>query len=391
MSQQIVSGLQPQLDWLRASGVQVSDGPDEGGVFAWVDAQGTDGSFLYSEITGYFMTLATHLSRVAPEDDWVARAERAAGWIVNVAMLDDGAMLTRKYPDANRGSDDPFSFDRGLSIFFDCAMVGFGLVNTYEASGNKEWLTAATRLADFCLEAFESSDESTRYAAYDTRKREPLPAADRWSHHFGSFELKSAMFFDSLASQTGNDAYSRFVERILPTALVDQHPSGRFGTNLTGEMTHLHPHNYTIEALLYLAGRQGRSDLLEHAKRAIDFAFAKCLNRDGKIVQAWSEKQDLVIPELRSDVLAQSLRSYQTAKLLDPAASWAWEERVPELEALLDSFSMPNGGTSYGQDEYGAKSSHANAWCHFFNTEMRLLKLTREHGAAWDPRQIVLT
>ena len=156
-------------------------------------------------------------------------------------------------------------------------------------------------------------------------------------------------------------------------------------------MTHLHPHNYTIEGLQYLMGRQERSALGEPVREAVGFIFERCLDPAGRVVQAWSESGDLDIAGIRSDVLAQSLRSYYAAKLLDDGAVWSWESRIPELFARMETYTLDSGGTAYGEDEYGQKTRHANAWCHFFNTEMRIFKMTYETGAPWDPHRIIIT
>jgi len=391
MSTDVLKFARPYLDWLIESDIQITDGPDTGGVRAWIDEETNEGAFIYSEITGYFITLAVHLSRYDDTRDWLGRAEQAAMWIRNVAMQESGAVLTRKYDRVVSGPPDPYSFENGLTAFFDCAMVGFGLTNLYEATGNHCWLETAENLGNFCLDAFQTPGGGERFAVYDTKKGAPLPPDDRWSGHWGSFELKGAMYMDSMHRLTGDDRYRQWTEETLAQALRTQVDHGRFGTNIDLSTTHLHPHNYTLEAMLYLAGRHNREDLLPVIKNAIDFSFDYCLPIDSLHFQAWSEHDRNEIKGLRSDVLAQSLRSHVAAELLDVVTVTARPEQIHVLLQLLESYRLDSGATSYGMDEYGTKSRHANAWCHFFATELNLLRGVAASGLEWKPTEIILT
>ena len=378
-----------ELDWLARSGVQIAEGPDAGGVRAWLDETPGPPGFIYSEITGYFITLCCQLAR-GGDRAWIGRAERAATWIVERAMLPTGAVLSRKYEQSpERAAADPYSFENGRVAFFDCAMVGFGLVELHTATGNARWLEAATAIGGFLDRAFGSAPEDG-HSTFDAPTMAPVPAAPRWSSHFGPFELKGAMFLDALATATGAAAPRAFVDRLIGLALSRQHASGRFPTMPAGDTTHLHPHTYTIEGLLYLAARHDRQDLVQAAARGIDWTVTTCLARTPQL-QQWSEQPDLRIEGLRSDVLAQTLRAYEVIKLLSPQTTWSWEPQIAALHAQLDTFTLPSGGTPYGRDEYGPRTGHANAWCHFFAVEAKLFRALRASGTPLDAATLILT
>jgi hypothetical protein len=364
--------LAPALSWLRTSGIQRRAGdPDAGGVHAWIDeAAGTPG-FLYSEITGYFMTLCVHLARLQPREDWLARATAAATWIVERAMTPDGAVLARKYADAAGDRADPYSFTNRRVLFFDLAMVGYGLVLTARATGDDRWRAAARRAADFALRAFEVNGE--RFAAFDLASSTPTPHGPRWSQDFGSFQVKGAYFLSALAEDLGASGapYRALCDRILTAALSSQRPDGRFPTDRAGDATHLHPHTYTIEGLLGLAANGGRADVLPAVGRALDWSFQTCLRPDAPM-QQWAETPGKVIAGLRSDVVAQSLRAHALYRALVPDAAWPWERDLPAVWQWLDGFRLPSGGLSYGLDEHGKRSAHANAWCQMFAIEARI-------------------
>jgi len=374
--------------WLATSGIQISDGPDAGGVRAWLDETPGKPGFIYSEITGYYMTLCAQLARLG-DRAWIARGERAATWIVERALHESGAVLSRKYDSAAGGNPtDPYSFDNGRVAFFDCAMVGFGLVEMHALTGDRRWLDAAAKIGAFVERVFGDAIAGG-HSTFDAKTMTPVAAAPRWSAHFGPFELKGAMFLDALADATSDSKPRAFAERLLSFALAKQHASGRFPTMPSGNTTHLHPHTYTVEGLLYLAARRDRADLIARAAAAVDWSVTTCLAPSPQR-QQWSEQPDLCIEGLRSDVLAQTLRAYEVIKLLAPATTWAWEGRIAALHAQLDTFTLPSGGTSYGRDEYGARPHHANAWCHFFAVEARLFRQLRA-SASFDPRSLILT
>ncbi len=381
-----------ELAWLARSNIQIVDGPDAGGVRAWLDETPGPPGFIYSEITGYFITLCCQLARQG-DRSWIEPAERAAAWIVERAMHPSGAVLSRKYEQQpERAAADPYSFENGRIAFFDCAMVGFGLVELHALTGNARWLDGATAIAGFLESAFASAPEDG-HSTFDANTMTAVAAAPRWSSHFGPFELKGALFLDALAAATGASAPRAFVERLVRLALERQHPSGRFPTMPAGDTTHLHPHTYTIEGLIYLSARHDRRDLLEAAVRGVDWSVTTCLARQPQL-QQWSEKAELRIEGLRSDVLAQTLRAYEVIKLLAPETRWPWEAEIDALHAQLDSFTLPSGGTAYGRDEYGARAGHANAWCHFFAVEAKLFRALRASGKTLDTaakRTLILT
>ena len=390
MQTNVLGDLAPQLAWLRNSGIQLASGPDAGGVRSWLDetpgAAPPKHGFIYSEITGYFMTLCRQLA-LAGDPEWIARGEHAAAWIVDRALHPSGAVLSRKYADLESGKADPYSFENGRIAFFDCAMVGFGLLQIHALTGAGKWLDAAVRIGGFLEREFGTA-LADGHSTFDLNTGARTPPADRWSAHFAPFELKGAMFLDALADTTGSSAPRAFANRILEQALAAQLASGRFPTNQSGSATHLHPHTYTIEGLIYLAARRDQPELARAAARGVDWSFQTCLDRPDQM-QQWSEDGAATIEELRSDTLAQSLRAYALLKAMLPESRWGWEDHIPARYDQLATFALPSGGTSYGQDEYGAKSHHANAWCHMFAVEALLFRSLPTRRQVWS--ELILT
>jgi hypothetical protein len=197
--------------------------------------------------------------------------------------------------------------------------------------------------------------------------------------------------FVELSAAKPNLRYREAVNTLIDLALGKQLASGGFRTSESTNQTHLHPHTYTVEALLYLGHEWQRTDLLESAKYAIDFSFTHCLNISAGVRHSWPAPDNYCGAILRSDVIAQSLRAYYIAKLLGIEFEQDWESQLLDLHDLLDSFTLAAGGTSYGLSDQGALIQHANSWCHFFRIEMGLFRYCYENQLPLPGNRLVIT
>jgi hypothetical protein len=366
------ASLAAALGWLRDSGIQAGAGAgaDAGGVYAWLDGATGRPSYLYSEITGYFITLCVKLDRLGLGADWLPRARAAATWIVERAEdpREPGAILGRRHADPADEAADEFSFARRRVPFFDAAIAGYGLVALHRADGDPRWLAAARRIAAFLERAFLAGGPPA-HATWDLAAGAPVAPGPRWSRHFGPFELKAALFLDALAAVTGEARLAAHVDAILARALAAQQPDGRFPTHPDGDATHLHPHCYTLEGLAALIARRGRRDLAGPLARGATWMYRTCLATEPPI-QEWSKQSGHIVRGIRSDVIAQALRVQALLDRLAPD-----EPHIPApawLAGALARHVQANGGTAYGEDDHGVRLTHSNAWCHFFRVDLEL-------------------
>lgn len=379
---------QPSLDWLLNSAIQVTVGDDCGGVHAWLDEETHRCAYLYSESAGYLISLLSNLNELLDEPRLLSRARNAGDWLLRVGQHESGLLMGRKYAEP---SSDRFSFERGHVALFDNCVAGYGLLNLYRITASGKYLRQALKVAERCAEVFFDDDSILLGPVFDLKAQRIHARKDHWSLHNGSFLLKCAPFFVSVAALTGDLRFKKLTESLLRLAIGRQLPNGAFRTDRRAERTHLHPHGYTIEGLLFLAFEWQRDDLFEAAKKAIDFSFRECLDPRGQIRHSWPAPDYYCGARLRSDVIAQHLRAYYIAKILDESSLVQWENHMDDLHSLLDGFALDSGGTSYGLSEGGSLLRHANSWCHFFRMEVELYRHCHENRLGFPGCTLVIT
>ena len=339
--------------WLLESGIQ-----GENGAFsAWFDKGTAKHSFEYSEITGYGITALVYLSRVSEEKAALEKASKAMAWLEERAIV-EGGVLTRNYRDWENGNEK-FSFEGGNMLAFDTGMVLNGLVALYDETKDEKSLELAKCSAGFLLDRM--FDGRKMHAVYSSREGKVEKAGDRWSTQPGSYHAKVAIGLLGLAGMTGEKKYEEAAVSLCDFALTKQAAEGRFVTNDTNNSTHLHPHCYSCEGLLFAGKKLSREDYVRAAEKAVEWAFDNQAE-DGGVKPffdgSWNENQ-------RSDVLAQVLRlasALKSMNLLQKVSS----EKVAELEKRLLCFQDESGGFLYGKELEGQERNCVNAWCTMF-------------------------
>lgn len=359
----VEEALSSARDWLLDSGIQ----SPEGGFYAWYDLDKKEHSFLYSEITGYGITTLLFLNSVSKDNIYIEKAERAAGWIIASALHRCGGVLTKLFRE-DYAADEAFSF-AGENIYsFDSAVVLYAMVNLYKVTKNKSYLKAAIALASFLIEKMQNRGGSLR-PVYNAKKNKMAELGNKWSNQPSGFLAKASMGLTDLYEATGDKRYRDAAVRICRYALTTQENSGRFITEADSRTTHLHPHCYAAEGLLYTGASLKKSEFIESAERAAEWAIAH-LNEKG-INELYYSRTGSFNEFQRTDILAQVLR-------LGLIFSMA-EDKLNQLKQLLltyqyaDGHSIQRGGFFYSKDR-----SHLNSWCTMFSLQTLLLLKSKE-------------
>jgi len=348
-------------NWLLHSGIQ-----DSSGAFnAWFDLNKKSYPFAYSEITGYALTTLVFLNKFDPTKGFIGRAEKAAKWLLEKAMSKEGAILARKYYNQAK-ADERFSFEGGNVFAFDCGMVLNGFMNLYNATGKKEYLKTGEKIANFLKEKMFEKGEM--HAVYNLKSKKVLDSKERWSWQPGSYHAKLAIGLLELGEKTGNGDYAGIAMQLCENAIKLQQPNGRFETNKGNKSTHLHPHCYSAEGLLYAGVKLRESRYIEAAKKSAVWALeeAAASSRVNLLYcnGVWNNNQ-------RSDVTAQVVRLGCALIGKEELIERKYLNKTIELSKSLISFQNTEegnqqGGFLYGTEVDGSKRNCLNSWCTMF-------------------------
>jgi rhamnogalacturonyl hydrolase YesR len=337
-------------DWLLNSGIQ----SEEGGFYSWYNLKDKSYAYLYSEITGYAITALVFLSKINRDSIFIKKAESAADWILRYAIHPCGGVKTRLYKNDDK-ADASYSFS-GENIFsFDTGMVLYGMASLYNATGKEKFLGIAERLALFIIDKMQNKDGSLS-AVYNAKTDELINTYDKWSNQAAGFHAKACLGLVELFSITNNKRYSESAIRLCEYAFITQEGSGRFITDKAANTTHLHPHCYTAEGLLYTGALLNMPKFVKAAKKAAEWAFS-CLSSDG-INELYNPSDGSFNNLQRSDILAQVLRL---------GLLFSLNARTNDLMGVLSKYQY-NGEDieQRGGFLFSANEQHVNCWCTMF-------------------------
>ena len=347
------------IDWMLNSGIQNISGKHTGGFNGWYDLDKKLYPFVYSEITGYGINALLFFNFLAHSLAFVQRAELAAKWIIDSAMHDCGGVRTRAY---NIDPDKMYSFEDNVLYVFDNGMVLSGLVNLYMATKKEEYLKAATNIGNFLL--LMQKNDGFFYAAYDANNDIKIDRQDKWSSQSGSYHTKLAIGLVDLYNATKDETFLNSALRICNVSLKLQEKNGRFITQQNEKSTHMHPHCYSAEGLIYTGSAIGENKFIQSAANAIKWALENQLPNGGVPCKFIDGK---FITHERSDTLAQVLR---LSIYLKSIGLIEHDEKIESLKnRLLDFQKMDGdnvGGFFYGTELDGTKRNHINSWCSMF-------------------------
>ena len=348
-------------NWLLHSGIQSTSGDTKGGFHSWYDGQGYP--YVYPEITGYGITTLLYLNQLNLDKIFTERAELAASWLVNQAIHPCGGV---------RGYD----WRKGFVYTFDTGMVLFGIAHLYNETRKEKYIECARRLGDFLL-GMQKSDGGF-YAYFDPKKQEKVDIPDRWSKQAGAYHAKLALGLLKLFEITGDKRYKEGTYKLGEYALTLQQPDGRFVTFKKGGGTHIHPHCYAAEGLLFAGRYLSEPEFEEAARKATEWSFGNQMENGGVPSVYYLGKR---VERLeRVDGLAQVLRLGLLT--LDDS----YRDRLAKLAERLSSFqnqsgdAAQRGGFRYGSDGEGNRPDCVNSWCTMFALQalkMYELKIVR--------------
>ena len=206
------------------------------------------------------------------------------------------------------------------------------------------------------------------FAYYDSIPKRLGEDYEKWSDQSGSFHAKLALLFIDLWRETRNPKLRDVTRRLLDTYLKLQKHNGRFITSLLDNSTHLHPHCYTMEGLVYAYYHLGWKWYAAPLKKAMRWTL-EAVGEDGSISTFFKDRRfDF---HERSDIVAQVLRMGSLLYGLGIYRDTALKKRLERIYCHLELFiykgqGKQNGGILYGAATDGLVRMHLNTWCGMF-------------------------
>ena len=319
------SELSPRISragkWFVHSGIQQA----EGGVARYYRSDFEQPTPVSTEITGYAAGAFVYMHSLTREPVYLERATAAARFLATTAWDPATRMV-------------PFELDPpALTYFFDSGIIVRGLLQTWRATGEDQFLETAAALGKAMAADFESPATSDYHPVLRLPGKEPLerdPAS--WSRSAGCYQLKAAMAWWDLAEATADDHFRGFYERVLEYSLrtaatfLPGHPEK------TRVMDRLHAYLYFLEGLL---------------PRTNDRRCASALCAG---IRQVAELLRAIAPEFeRADVLAQLLRiricaDWTGVAPLDLTAAREEADRLASYQ-LSGRDARTDGGFAFGR------------------------------------------
>ncbi len=171
-----------------------------------------------------------------------------------------------------------------------------------------------------------------------------------------------------LYKETKNEKYRESAERICHWVMGRQLEDGRFVTNSKDNSTLLHPHCYALEGMLSAGLLLNDEELLNSAKRGIQWLLGSQLSNGG--IPAEFDNTQFSTSE-RGDSLAQTIRLTVVALHRGLIDRSHFPKLTQMVKRLLD-FQCPDGplsqkgGFRFLFDGQGLPVNHMNSWVTMF-------------------------
>jgi hypothetical protein len=352
-----VAILSSNIEWLLNSNIRIKDGNDKGALYGWKYLNPPSYPFVYSEITGYAISCYSWICSELGKAEGLGPAREAAQWIIR--KMDSEFLLVAGYR-----KQDSFVGKGDLSnqiYLFDNGMAIIGLLNLYRLTGKKDLLQFAGNMADSLIKHFfKGSAIST--ALLDKFYKPMELKVSKWSTVPGAYHSKLSVGLLELSKLTDTTNYISISNAICDFAISLQKPDGRFETSPGSEITHMHPHLYACEGLIYSGVTQSNKKHLKSGLDGIIWATQQ-VNKKGGLSRD-NSKQTVE----QSDAMCQLLRLLILCRLDLPQllSQSKLENMIDRLHDRILNFCIMSRDENRGGVKYQLGLESACSWCTMF-------------------------
>jgi hypothetical protein len=317
---------------------------------------------VYTEATGYAISLFHFLARTRDDAPLLAMAKEAAEFLMRIQA--GGAA----YPQPSNGAAAParlYAFDNAVCIV--------GMARLLRATGDERYLRSALVAGEWLLGMQRPDGSFSAMALRGGRMEDP-------GAFFGDgscIQAKIAIAFLELHAMTGREQFREAASRVCRYTLSLQDTDGAFWSRPDRREVFTHAHCYACEGLLFAGHGLGESRYTTAAGRGIQW-LADAQGSDGAWLAsyktAWSLRGTLesIRRPRPSDAAAQAARLFSlTAPRYEP-------NRLSALQFLLGC-QKSNGAFSYQRTTFGY-THELYTWCAHFAIQ----------ALAWDTRSAAI-
>ncbi len=379
LSMSLTTVMEEAAHWFIQSGIQISSNDPRlnGGYASWYEQDTESSPYVYSEITGYMLTMLCTLWERTGNTLYLNSAIRAGEWFIETVNEPTGGFRCL-YPLYSTR----FDYKNNQIYTFDCGVILNGLMCLHRITKQPSYLASAVTMADWLVNVAQKPSGAFS-PVYNIEKQEFSESDTEWSLCAGSYHSKIAIGLLNLYDLTRKAKYRNAAIKGCDFALTFQQPDGRFVSFPTQGGTNSHPHAYSAEGLWVAGTYLGREDYLYASAKATQWLL-NLQSPEGIIPRHYHHGEALY--HERVDVLSQTLRL---------AVIHLAEKRLPQelqhnINALLPAIlrnqartdDKRTGGAFYfGRLSNGEIMPHANVWVTAFALQALMLYHDYQQGS----------
>jgi prenyltransferase beta subunit len=344
-----MEALERAIAWQTAEPIRVDrpGSPGHGAVLHGIDKRRGRPLGLYTEITGYAVSLFTFLLRLGQSNIHRKAAMDAADYLVRIQQ-ESGA-----YPHL----PDPADRDAPWSAYsFDVAACIVGLARFDRVCPGKGYLDSAMAAARWLLGLQRADGSFFAMMVKGGELRDP-------EGFFGDgscIHAKNAIALLELHAASGREEYRRAALKVCEHTLALQAPDGAFWSGPGARYVFSHAHAYACEGLLFAGAILREERFAVAARRGIDW-LAGAQEHDGGWLSyyktpAASRRRvvDAILRPRQSDAAAQAVRLFCLT-------GRTHEARTRAAVDFLLQCQHASGGFHYRRTRFGY-SPFLNTW-----------------------------
>ena len=348
-------------NWLINSGIFVSDvsDPNYGGVYSFFDEKKKEFSFLYPEITGYFISTMRFLYEHEKNEKFIELAKASSNWIIR---------LYEKYGGIIQGISTQ-GLPQKFIYSFDTGVCTKGLLDCFAITKEDKFLEYAKKLNQWILdETIQSSGLVNPVKNLETNEFEE--DSQVWYKRSGCLHIKLTIPLLHLYKITNDETLFTAAKNIANSIGNYQNPDGSILLHKDNKIINLHTLFYALEGLIYAYNVTGDENYLSCCKNAISWCEKK-IEDDGSIDLWFNSKY-------------HSKSSYPIAQLIRLKVILAkfdgvnLDENTQKLKSFLLSLQAQstdqkvNGGfyEEFSKSTFGWKKTlKVNSWASMFSLQ----------------------